>query len=65
MSELTKQGRFLMLKIRGEMINYILGDIGELKAHIHVQQDFYAINSVLYLIVKRVNQPLFFSQIVY
>ena len=54
-----------MLKIRGEMINYILGDIGELKAHIHVQQDFYAINSVLYLIVKRVNQPLFFSQIVY
>ena len=40
MSELTKQGRLLMLKIRA---GHILGDIAELEAKIHVQQDFYAI----------------------
>ena len=42
-----------MLKIRGGMTCHIMGDIGELEAQIHVQQDFYAINSVLYLTVKR------------
>ena len=35
------------------MISYIMGDIGELEAQIHVQQDFSVINNVLYLTVKR------------
>jgi hypothetical protein len=29
-----------------------MGDIGELQATIHVQQDFYAINSVLHISLK-------------
>jgi hypothetical protein len=40
MSDLTKQGWLLMLKIRA---GHIQGHIGELEAKIHVQQDFYAI----------------------
>ena len=31
---------------------HILGDIAELEAKIHVQQDFYAINSVLHISLK-------------
>ena len=50
MSDLTKQGRLLLLKIGA---GHILGDIAELEAQIHVQQDFYAINSVLHISLKR------------
>ena len=50
MSELTKQGRLLKLKIRA---GHILGDIAELEAKIHVQQVDYATNSVLHISLGR------------
>jgi hypothetical protein len=49
MSELTKQGRYSCYT---SAAGHILGDIGELQAKIHVQQDFYAINSVLHISLK-------------